>query len=98
MRPGCPRSCHRLRHWRFRRKVAFHLYAGKAANWIIALFACHTLLLGPVGWLVYLMATIAGYALLEEIILVTTRDRLDEHVTSVFDRRPRDSEEWQGAP
>lgn len=73
-----------LQYWRFRRKVAFHLYAGKAANWTIAVFACYTLLFGPLAWFVYLMAAIVGYALIEEIVLVLTREQLDEHVTSML--------------
>ncbi len=76
-----------LQYLRFRRKVSFHLYAGKAANWTIGVFACYTLLCGPVACFVYLMATIVGYALLEEIVLVVTRKHLDEHVTSMFVRR-----------
>ena len=76
-----------LQFRRFRRKIAFHLYAGKAANWAIALFAAHTLLYGPTAWCVYTMAILTGYALLEEIVLVTTRSELNENVTSMFDRR-----------
>jgi len=53
---------------------------------VIAVFACYTLLFGPVAGFVYLMAVIVGYALLEEIVLVLTRDQPNEHVTSMFER------------
>ena len=75
-----------LQFWRFKRKVAFHLYAGKTANWFIAAFACCTLLFGPLAWFVYLMAAVTAYALFEEIYLVLTRKELDEHVTSIWAR------------
>jgi CDP-diacylglycerol--glycerol-3-phosphate 3-phosphatidyltransferase len=81
-----------LQYARFRRKIPFHLYAGKASNWAIGLFAAHTLLFGPAAWFVYAMAGLVSYALLEEIVLVCTRRDLDEHVTSMFARRARPSD------
>jgi CDP-diacylglycerol--glycerol-3-phosphate 3-phosphatidyltransferase len=76
-----------LQYIRFRRKIPFHLIAGKTANWAIGLFAAYTFLFGPTAWFVYPMAAIVAYALLEEIALVCTRRDLDEHVTSIFARR-----------
>jgi CDP-diacylglycerol--glycerol-3-phosphate 3-phosphatidyltransferase len=77
-----------LQYLRFRRKIPFHLYAGKLSNWVTGVFAVHALIFGPAAWFVYLMAAFAAYALLEEIALVCTREDLDEHVTSIFARRP----------
>ena len=76
-----------LQYLRFRRKIPFHLYAGKLANWVIGIFAAHTLLFGPAAWFVAVLTVVAGYAVVEEIILVCTREDLDEHVTSMFARR-----------
>jgi len=76
-----------LQHLRFRRMVPFHLYAGKAGNWAIGLFAAYTFLYGPRAWFVYAMAAIVAYALFEEIALLCTRRDLDEHVVSIFARR-----------
>jgi phosphatidylglycerophosphate synthase len=77
-----------LQYLRFGRKIPFHLYAGKTSNWVTGFFAVYTFLFGPAAWFVYLMAAFAAYALLEEIVLVCTREDLDEHVTSIFARRP----------
>ncbi len=82
-----------LQYWRYRRRVAFHLYSGKLANLTIAVFVCYTLVAGPRAWFVYLLAAILGYSLLEEMILICTRASIDEHDTSMFASRSGESEE-----
>lgn len=78
-----------LQFARFKRKIPFHLYAGKATNWIIGLFAGYTFLFGPEPWTCAVLAVVAGYAILEEIILVSTRkeEELDEHLISMWVKR-----------
>ncbi len=81
-----------LQYARFGRKIPFHLYAGKLSNWVIAVFALYTIILDPALWIVAVLGIIVGYALIEEIILVTTRKDLDEDVTSMFARHAREAD------
>ncbi|HJN16143.1 MAG TPA: CDP-alcohol phosphatidyltransferase family protein [Armatimonadota bacterium] len=76
---------------RFKRKVPFHTIIGKSTAWVIGFFMCYTFLWGPKPWAVAILLGFVMAALLEEIILVATREdhELDEHVLSLFLMPPR---------
>lgn len=78
-----------LQYARFGRRVALHLYSDKVSQWLMALFLVHAFLFRPNHVLMYLAAAAVGYALIEEIALLSTRRDLDETVRSAFSRRFR---------
>ena len=80
-----------LQFRRFGRKIPFHLTAGKTTNWVIPIFTMVTVLYGPMWWAVAILGTVGGYAVVEELILILTREDLDEHVTSMFSKRRRNA-------
>ncbi|MGD8239423.1 MAG: CDP-alcohol phosphatidyltransferase family protein [Armatimonadota bacterium] len=80
-----------LQYIRYRKRVPLHLYSNKASSWVIGLFLLHAFLFGPNIPFMYIAAAAVGFALIEEIALVSTRRDIDEDVRSAFDRRFRQS-------
>ncbi|MEW5929309.1 MAG: CDP-alcohol phosphatidyltransferase family protein [Gemmatimonadota bacterium] len=75
---------------RFRRIGGLHLYSAKAAGAIAYLFGVALLVFGEYSPpLFYLVAAAATMGATEMLLVFLTRDRVDEHVGSIFRRRPR---------
>ncbi|MBV9774075.1 MAG: CDP-alcohol phosphatidyltransferase family protein [Gemmatimonadetes bacterium] len=74
---------------RFRRFADLHLYSTKAAALLGSLFAISLLVLGTYRAPVFhVVIGVCFFAALEALAVLLTRSRVDEHVGSIFLRRP----------
>jgi len=72
---------------RFRRFANLHLYSHKISAGVGGAFLVVAFLYGFVPWLFYMAATASCLASVESITLLLKRDRVNEHMGSIF-RRP----------
>jgi len=72
---------------RFRRIADVHIYSAKAAGVFTHAFVLFALLGLVFRWLFDIALGLATLAALEALLLVTTRDRVDERVGSILRRR-----------
>lgn len=74
---------------RFRRFANLHLYSHKVTAVIGGVFLVVSFMSGFQAWLFYAAAGASTISSAESIILLLTRDRVDEHMGSLFKSVPR---------
>lgn len=73
---------------KFRRMVDLHLYSAKVAVVMAFLFGIPLLVLGRYSRLQFWVTfAVCGFAAVEALAVILTRDRVDEHLGTVFRRR-----------
>jgi CDP-diacylglycerol--glycerol-3-phosphate 3-phosphatidyltransferase len=69
---------------RFHRFANLHLYSDKTAAVIGGIFLVASFMFGFHSWMFYLAAGMSALANIEGIVLLITRDEVDEHMGSIF--------------
>jgi len=70
---------------KFKRFANLHLYSGKLYGGLQIIFISHAFLFeGYARWLFLLMVSVFIFSRLETLILLLSRDRVDEHMGSLF--------------
>jgi phosphatidylglycerophosphate synthase len=70
---------------KFKRFANLHLYSGKLYGGLQIIFISHAFLFeGYSRWLFFLMVGVFIFSRLETLILLLSRDRVDEHMGSLF--------------
>jgi phosphatidylglycerophosphate synthase len=70
---------------KFKRFANLHLYSGKISGWLQIIFISHAFLFEGYSQLLFLiMISVFIFSQIETLILLLSRDRVDEHMGSLF--------------